>query len=171
MLVGIQVGILAQTNALDNFVETYGHLTTPDQVSDALSQTVGELINRGWRRPLGPKILHTGERVLLESVGGLLNTDAGFLLEALWKDRDVLTYIAAHYPTHGWGTFLMLLGQHAIWALELDSNDDYKWGYLQALCFRYSLAATPTENVYLRTICDDLLGFGCNGQEEYSSFL
>ncbi|KAG8696537.1 hypothetical protein FRC08_007088 [Ceratobasidium sp. 394] len=177
MLIGTQVGILAQNNALDTFIETHGHITRPDQVSYALSRTVDELVMQNWRqhmsllRPLGPKILPMGERMLLGSVGGLLNTDVGFLLEALWKDRDVLTYITTHYPTHGWGIFLLLLGQHAIWALDLDSNDDYKWGHLRALCFRYSLAAARTENAYLQIICYDLRDLGCNGQEECLSFL
>ncbi|KAG8744775.1 hypothetical protein FRC10_009423 [Ceratobasidium sp. 414] len=176
MLIGIQVGILAQSNVLDTFIEMCGHLTRPDQVSSALSNTVSELAMYHWRKtmsllqPLGPKTLHTGERVLLGSVGGLSHTDVGFLLEALWKDRDILTYIATYYPTHGWGAFLLLLGQHAIWALDLD-GDEYKWGHLRALCFRYSLVATSAENDYLRIICYGLRDLNCNGQEECLSFL
>ncbi|KAG8703330.1 hypothetical protein FRC09_004224 [Ceratobasidium sp. 395] len=177
MLVGVQVGILAQTGTLHTFMRDHQHLDNPYEVSHELSQTVSRLIMENWRntisleQPLGPTISQTGQRMLLESVGGFLDTDAEFLLEALWKDRDILTYIAARYPTDGWGTLLLLLGQHAIWALELGNDNRYEWGHLRALCFRCSLSATPTENLYLRTICYDLRDFGCNGAKECLSFL
>ncbi|KAG8711516.1 hypothetical protein FRC09_020564 [Ceratobasidium sp. 395] len=177
MLVGIQVGILAQTGTLHTFIRDHQHLDSPYKVSRELSQTVSKLIMENWyktmslEQPLGPTTSHAGQRMLLESVGGFLDTDAEFLLEALWKDRDILTYVTARYPTDGWGTLLLLLGQHAISALELGNDDRYEWGHLRALCFRYSLSATPTENLYLRTICYDLRDFGRNSVRECLSFL
>ncbi|KAG8684803.1 hypothetical protein FRC09_015133, partial [Ceratobasidium sp. 395] len=160
MLAGIYVGILAQANTLRICVQDHGHLNDSHDVSRESPHMV-----------LSSTISPRGKRTLLESVGGLSETDAEFLLEALWENRDMLTYIAACYSTFGWGMLLALLGRFATWALESENYDRYKWGHLPALCFRYSLAASVSENIWLRETCYDLYDFGCNGEKECLSFL
>ncbi|KAG8744776.1 hypothetical protein FRC10_009424 [Ceratobasidium sp. 414] len=182
MLLGIQVGILAHTDTFDSFVEDFDHLRGAEYVCAALSYFVDRLIveshDRGdFLRLLGAvDIPSTEERPFLGSVGGLLNTDVDFLLEALWNDRDVFTYLSNDFPTPGWATILWVFGRHMLWALDLrtlqaTSDEIYEWGHLRALCFRYSLFATSDENGYLESICSDLRDYQCNSKAECLEFL
>ncbi|KAG8752336.1 hypothetical protein FRC12_012014 [Ceratobasidium sp. 428] len=158
MIVGMRVGLMAQTS--HKRVRDHEHSNDPHDTSQDLSHESSN-----------PTILPGGQRMVYGSVGGFLDTDAEFLLEALWKDRDALTYIAAHYSTYGWGTLLLLLGRFAIWALESENNGCYEWGHLQALCFRYSLVASAVENICFRELCYYLHDLGCNTVKEWPSFL
>ncbi|KAG8696536.1 hypothetical protein FRC08_007087 [Ceratobasidium sp. 394] len=176
MILGMQVGILTHTGTFDSFIEEFGHLDRADHVCAALDYFVDGLIiesdDRGdFLELLGAADLPDTERSFLGSVGGFLNTDVHFLLEALWKDRDVLTYISTSFPLHGWAITLWVTGRHMLRALDLQINETYEWGHLRALCFRYSLFTSSQATFYLENICNQLLNHRCNSQRECMEFL
>ncbi|KAG9118625.1 hypothetical protein FRC07_006776, partial [Ceratobasidium sp. 392] len=173
LVLGIQVGVLSFTGEFDSFIDAYHFLTNPEHVSAGLAYIVNDTITRADSRSelLDPRTLSDSKRMFLKSVGGVLNTDVGFLLEALWKDRDVLTYLATSYPLPGWASIIWLIGQHMIWSLELQTDEVYEWNHLRELCFRYSLFATPEEMHYLANVCDELQELQCFNEKDRSTFL
>ncbi|KAF8598077.1 hypothetical protein BDV93DRAFT_526968 [Ceratobasidium sp. AG-I] len=154
----LQVGIICHTGNLDRYLAEFGHLTHPRETAEGLTTFVSRLITEAqetgrFRELLGAKILPNGRRVFLENIGGLFNTDISFILHALWKDRKTFLYLSANYPTDGWSIMLLLFSEHMQWAAELNTDEKYKWGYLQALACRRSILANAAELAYVEPLC------------------
>ncbi|QRW13865.1 hypothetical protein RhiLY_12864 [Ceratobasidium sp. AG-Ba] len=172
MILGVQVGILGHTQTLDAFMQAHQQICDPGKTCSDLSRAVNKLVLKSEEEPdslswlLDSAILpQTNDRMLLRSVGGFLRSDVDFFIQALWKDRDILTYICTNYPTPGWAVLLLLLDRHIIWTRSSDqySETDMRSEiYFEALCFRYPLLATPNENHYLAKMCSEIRGIHDN---------
>lgn len=122
----MQVGIICRTGNLDVFITEFGHLTHPRATAEAVTTFVSRLIAEAqetgrFRDLLGARTLADGRRMFLDNVGGFSNTDIGFILHALWKDRKTFLYLSTSFPTDGWSIMLLLLGEHMQWASELNT--------------------------------------------------
>ncbi|QRV85305.1 hypothetical protein RhiJN_27394 [Ceratobasidium sp. AG-Ba] len=173
LVLGIQAGILSCSNDFDTVVETYHYLSNAEHVSAGLAYIVNRAIVQAESifDVLDPVIVpDTDISIFLRSVGGISNADVDFLLDALWKDRDVMTYLSASYITPGWTCILWVIGQHMIWSLQLERNEKFAWDRYRELCFRRSLFSMPEEFEYLDDVCNELRGFKCFG-DTYSGFV